>query len=265
MELTVDGRKVYAATGGRPFDPGKPALIFLHGAGQDHTNWQLPARFFAWHGFAALAPDLPGHGRSQGPALTEVSAMARWVRQFMDAAGIAKAALVGHSMGGAIALEVAAAEGERVTRMALLGTGLATPVNDALLNAARDTPEVAHRMITTWALAAPAKLGGNPVPGMWMTGGSMALLARNLPGSLHAAFQACNAWTTGPAAASRVRCPTLVVIGANDLMTPPKAGRQLAESIEGARVVTLPNCGHMMMAEAPDALLDALVAFFSQR
>lgn len=265
MDLSVDGRRIYAATGGRRFDARKPAIIFLHGAGQDHTNWQLPARYFAWHGYSVLAPDLPGHGRSQGPPLGEIVQMARWVRQLMGAAGLESAALVGHSMGGAIALEAAAADGARITRLALLGTGLATPVNDALLTAAREAPETAHRMITTWALAAPSKLGGNPVPGLWMTGGAMALLARNAPGSLHAAFQACNTWHTGPAAAARVDCPTLIVIGANDAMTPPKAGRQLAESIKGARLVTLPNCGHMMMAESPDALLDGLSAFFSAR
>ena len=60
MELQVDGRKVYAATGGRPFDPAKPVVIFIHGAGQDHTNWQLPARWFAWHGHSVLGVDLPG-------------------------------------------------------------------------------------------------------------------------------------------------------------------------------------------------------------
>lgn len=261
MHVSVDTRKIYAATGGRPFAAGKPTVIFLHGAGQDHTNWQLPARYFAWHGFNALAPDLPGHGRSEGPPLTEIGAMARWVVQFMDALGIEKAALVGHSMGGAIALEAAAADEARISRIALLGTGLATPVNDTLLNAARDTPEVAHAMITTWAHAAQAKVGGNPVPGLWMTGSAMALLGRNQAGTLHAAFQACNAWKTGPDAARRVRCPALVVIGANDQMTPPKAGRQLAESVAGSRVVTLPNCGHMMMAEAPDGLLDALKSF----
>src|SRR5687768_1689609 len=75
MELKVDGRQIYAATGGRPFDPAKPVVIFIHGAGQDHTNWQLPARWFAWNGYAALAPDLPGHGRSDGPPLATIPDM----------------------------------------------------------------------------------------------------------------------------------------------------------------------------------------------
>src|SRR5512145_1247726 len=133
MELKVDGRHVYAATGGRTFDPAKPAAVFVHGAGMDHTVWQLPARWFAWHGHSVLAVDLPGHGRSEGPALGSVPELALWLGRAMDAAGIERAAIVGHSMGGAIALEAAAAMPERVARIALLGTAAAIPVNSALL------------------------------------------------------------------------------------------------------------------------------------
>src|SRR5262245_17460112 len=127
MELKVDGRRVYAATGGQAFDAARPAVIFVHGAGGDHTAWQLPARWFAWHGHSALAVDLPGHGRSEGPALASVPALAQWLGRVMDAAGIARAAIVGHSMGGAIAVEVAAGLPERVTRIALLATAAAVP------------------------------------------------------------------------------------------------------------------------------------------
>jgi pimeloyl-ACP methyl ester carboxylesterase len=263
MQLNVDRHQVYAATGGQRFDPAKPAVIFIHGAGQDHSNWQLPARWFAWHGHAALAPDLPGHGRSEGEALGTITAMAQWITRLMDTARIEKAALVGHSMGGAIAVEAAAAFPERVSRIALLGTSLAMPVNAALLAAAKDEPERAHRMITSWALGPRAKIGGNPAPGMWMSGSSMALLARNRPGSLYTSFEACNQWKSGPETAVRVRCPALVLIGGSDSMTPPKIGRQLAEKIAGSRTVVVPGSGHMMMAEAPDAVLDALIEFFA--
>src|SRR5262245_37006644 len=89
MELRVDGRRVYAATGGRPFDPTKPAVLLVHGAGMDHTVWQLPARWLAWHGHSVLAIDLLGHGRSEAPALTSVAELAQWLGHVLDAAGIA--------------------------------------------------------------------------------------------------------------------------------------------------------------------------------
>ena len=263
MELKVDGRRVFAATGGRPFDRANPAVVFLHGAGCDHSVWQLPARWFAWHGFAALAVDLPGHGRSEGPPLTAVADLARWTARVLDAAGVEKAALIGHSMGGAIALEVAAALGPRIGRLALLGTAASIPVTEALLQAAQEEPQRAYRMMTAWAHGASARLGGNPAPGLWMTGGTMALFARNEAGVLAADLGACNAWTSGPQAARKVSAPALVVIAANDIMTPPKMGQQLARLLTGCRTVTIQNCGHMLMSEAPDAVLDALIEFFA--
>jgi pimeloyl-ACP methyl ester carboxylesterase len=261
--LKVDGRSVYAATGGRPFDPAKPAVLFVHGAGMDHTVWQLPARWFAWHGHSVLAVDLPGHGRSEGPVPGSVAELGQWLGRVMDAAGIGRVAFVGHSMGGAIALETAAALPQRVSRIALLGTAAAIPVNAELLNAARETPERAYRMMTAWSHGFGAKMGGHPVPGLWMTGGSLALFARNAPGVLHTDLSACAAWTSGPEAAGRVRCPALVIVAANDIMTPSRAGAELARLISGSRTVTLPDCGHMLVAEQPDATLDALIAFFA--
>jgi pimeloyl-ACP methyl ester carboxylesterase len=263
MELTVDGRRVFAATGGRPLAAAAPVVVFIHGAGMDHTPWQLAARWFAWHGHGVLAVDLPGHGRSQGPPLSSIAGMATWIGALLDAALVRRAALVGHSMGGAIAVEAAAALGERITRITLLGTSPAIPVNTDLLAAARDTPAVAYRMMTSWAHATLAKTGGHPVPGLWMTGATLALFARNAPGVLHADLQACHAWKTGSAAAARIRCPALVVLGAGDIMTPAKNGNELARLIATSRAVMIPGCGHMMLAEAPNAVLDALIAFFA--
>jgi pimeloyl-ACP methyl ester carboxylesterase len=262
MELKVDSRTVYAATGGRPSDPARPAVLFVHGAGMDHTVWQLPARWFAWHGYSVFAVDLPGHGRSEGPVLGSVPELAQWLGRVMDAAGLERAAVVGHSMGGAIALEAAVALPDRITRIALLGTAAAIPVNAALLEAAREAPERAYQMMTVWSHGTAAKMGGHPVPGLWMTGGSLALFARNAPGVLAADLAACAAWNSGPDGAARVRCPALVILAANDIMTPPRNGAELARLIAGARTVTLPDCGHMLVAEQPDATLDALIGFF---
>jgi pimeloyl-ACP methyl ester carboxylesterase len=263
MELRVDNRTVYAATGGRAFDAGKPVVLLVHGAGMDHTVWQLPARWLAWHGHSVLAVDLPGHGRSEGPALAGVAEMAAWLGHVMDAAGVAQVAIVGHSMGGAVALEAAAALPERVTRIALLGTAVAIPVNNALLEAARDAPERAYRMMTAWSHGTAAKMGGHPVPGLWMTGGSLALLARNAPGVLHTDLAACAAWTSGRDAAARVRCPALAIMAANDIMTPPRNGAELAQLIPRSETVAIADCGHMLVAEQPDATLDALARFFA--
>src|SRR5215469_196773 len=96
MKLSVNGAEVFIATGGREFDKSLPAVVFIHGAGFDHSTWALHTRWFAHHGFAVLAPDLPGHGRSQGKALTSIGEMADWTIALLDAVGAQKAHLIGH-------------------------------------------------------------------------------------------------------------------------------------------------------------------------
>ena len=85
MELLVNDRRVYAHTGGQDVSPDKPVLVFLHGAGNDHTYWGLQTRFFAHHGFSVLVPDLPGHGRSDGPVPETIDDYADWLWRFLDA------------------------------------------------------------------------------------------------------------------------------------------------------------------------------------
>lgn len=91
MEITVNGEKAHAATGGKTAPDGAPVLILIHGAGMDGTVWQLQSRYLAHRDIRVLAIDLPGHGQSKGWALTSIDAMADWVASFMDAAHVDRA------------------------------------------------------------------------------------------------------------------------------------------------------------------------------
>ena len=261
MRLDVDGSEVYAYTGTRPVDPAKPAVVFVHGAANDHSVWLLQSRYFAHHGKGVLAVDLPGHGRSAGTALGSVDAIADWLPRVLDAAGLAQAALVGHSLGALAVLACAARHPARVAKVALLGPAVPMEVSEALLDAAKANDHVAYELINGWSTSAGKQLGGNTVPGMWLLGSAIRLMERTAPGVLHTDLVACSAWTGGLEAAAAVRCPSLVVIGARDIMAPPRAAKGLVETLAGARVVTLPDTGHAMMAEQPDAVLDALRGF----
>lgn len=261
MRLDVGGSEVYAYTGTRPVDPAKPAVVFVHGAASDHSVWLLQSRYFAHHGKGVLAVDLPGHGRSAGPALGSVDAIADWLPRVLDAAGLAQAALVGHSLGALAVLACAARHPARVAKVALLGPAVPMEVSEALLDAAKANDHVAYELINGWSTSAGKQLGGNTVPGMWLLGSAIRLMERTAPGVLHADLVACNAWNGGLEAAAAVRCPSLVVIGARDIMAPPRAAKGLVEALAGVRVVTLPDTGHAMMAEQPDAVLDALRRF----
>jgi pimeloyl-ACP methyl ester carboxylesterase len=133
MKLSVDGHPVFATTGGAHFDPAKPAVIFLHGAGFDRTTWRLQTRWFAHHGRSVLAVDFPGHGWSDGAALPSIAALADWTAALIDDAGVTQAALVGHSMGALVALDCAARHGDKVRALGLCGVASEMPVHPEML------------------------------------------------------------------------------------------------------------------------------------
>lgn len=258
MDLTVAGSRVHAGTGGRVFDPDLPLIVFLHGAGLDHTVWALPARYFAHHDRAVLAVDLPAHGKSEGAALTSIEALADWTASLLDEVGVEKAALAGHSMGALVALEAAARHPGRLRALALLGAAPKMPVHPDLLAAAAANDHAAFDLMTSWGFGPAGHLGGARVPGSWLMGGGERLMERVRPGVLHADLAACNAYAAGMESAAKVACPALVVMGSEDKMTPARAGAKLAAAIPGAEQVVIPGCGHMMLAEKPDETLDAL-------
>jgi pimeloyl-ACP methyl ester carboxylesterase len=258
MELTVDGRRAFASTGGEAFDAAKPAVLLIHGAGMDHTVWSLQARYLAHHGHGVLAVDLPGHGRSAGPLLDSIEAMADWIGRLLDAAGLARAALVGHSMGALTALDAAAHIPARISHLGLIGVAPAMPVHPDLLAAARQNLALASELVTSWGFGPAGHLGRNPSPGLWMMGGAFRLLEHAPAGVLGNDLAACAMYQGAPEAAGKVACPALLLLGADDRMTPAKQGRELAASIRGAEARVLPGIGHMMMTEAPDETIDAL-------
>jgi pimeloyl-ACP methyl ester carboxylesterase len=258
MQLSVNGADVFVATGGKPFDNSLPAVVMLHGAGFDNSTWALHSRWFAHHGFSVLAPDLPGHGRSAGKALPTIADMADWTAALLDAAGAAKARLVGHSMGSLIAVETVARHPDRVSGLSLIGTAATMTVGPDLLKAAEANDIAAVDMVSIWGLGFAAELGGSLAPGLWMHQGAQRVLQKCSPGVLHSDLAACNTYQNALAAAAQIKVPVTVILGERDMMTPAKAGKMLAAAIPGARTIVLAGAGHMMMVEQPDELLAAL-------
>lgn len=258
MQLVVNGVKTWAGTGGRDFDSTLPLVVFLHGAGLDHTVWALLARWFAHRGCGVLAPDLPGHGRSGGEPLGSINAMADWTAALGETVQARTARIIGHSMGSLVALATAARYPERVAAIGLIGTAAAMPVAPDLLAAARADDHAAIDMVSIWGYGFRAGLGGSLAPGMWMLGGAERLLERAHPGVLFTDLSACNDYRDGLAAAAKVTAPATLVLGERDMMTPAKAGSELAAALRNARVITLKGAGHMLVSERPDEVLAAL-------
>ena len=259
LELAVGGRAVFAATGGRTFDAALPVVAFVHGASMNRTVWSSQARWFAHHGYAVLAVDLPGHGHSEGPPLASIGAIADWLMSVLDAVGVTTVSLVGHSMGSLPVLEAASCYPSRCSRIVLLATSAPMPVAGALLENARINSHAACDMVTIWGHSHAAQMGGSDAPGLWMTGGGMRLLERGADGVLYNDMKACNDYTNGLEAAAAVTCPTTLVLGECDMMTPPRNARALVDALPDARMIVLEGCGHMMMAERPNLTLDVLI------
>lgn len=256
MEVIVNGQPVFVATGGAVFDPTRPVLLLVHGAGHDHTAWAQQSRALAHSGFAVLAPDLPGHGRSAGEALATVPRIAQWLADLLQALDVGRATVAGHSLGALAALHLAAHHPERVNRLFLLGAAAALPVHPDLLAAARDDLPKAAEMIVGWGFA--HKLAPSPVPGLSPSQTGRALLLRSRPGTLHAGLAACADYQDGAQAAALVRAPTVLIHGTQDRMAPLKAGRALAQSLTDGRLAEIHDAGHMVQAESPGAVLAAL-------
>ncbi|OYV01207.1 MAG: alpha/beta hydrolase [Burkholderiales bacterium PBB5] len=266
MKLRVNGREAYAYTGGVAFDPALPCIVFLHGALHDHSVWTLLARWFAHHGHCVLAVDEPGHGRSEGPPLADVAALADWTLAVLSAAGVRQpAALVGHSMGSLIALEATGRAPERVSRLVMIGTAYPMKVSDALLGTAATQPLAAIDMGNRFSIATWAAKPSYPGPGMWLHGSNRALMRRVLAGAngqaaavnlFHHDFSVCDRYDHGLQAAAQVRCPATLILGQQDQMTSPRATRDLVATLKAQ--VSLVDAGHSLLAEAPDAVLAAL-------
>lgn len=268
MHISVNGHPTYCYTGGKAFDAAKPTVVFIHGVLNDHSVWILQTRYLAHHGWNVLAVDLPGHCRSAGAPPASVEEAAQFVIALLDAAGIQRAALVGHSWGSLIALETAACAPQRVSHLVMVGTAYPMKVSPALLDSSLNQPLKAIEMVNTFShstLAPPPSALG---PGTWLYGGSRALMKRVLASNpavnvFHTGFQACDNYRHGEAAMAQVQAPTLFILGRQDQMTQPKAAQSLVDKAAHAKVVML-DAGHQLMTEAPDGVLFAIRNFLKR-
>ena len=264
-QLKVNGLDAYYQDGGVEWEEGRPSVVFVHGAGMDHTVWQQQSRALAHHGCNVAAVDLPGHGESEDvPGLESMADYTAWLLAFLDATGWRQAVVVGQSLGGSIAVELAAEHPGRVAGLVLIGVGLEMKVHPDLLDDTLNNKPRAEDFIVAFTHAPATRLGGAPTPGNWMLGSATALLGACGEAVLHRDFQVCHQWDGAPFA-EKVHCPTLVVNGNRDRMTLLRVVKTLTETIKDARLEVLDGIGHMVQTEAPRQFLKLLRTFLSAR
>ena len=257
MYIEVNGQSTYAATGGKEFDTTLSPVLFIHGSGLDHRCWALQTRWFAYNGYSVLAPDFPGHSLSSGNALESIEQQGQWLVDFLNAADVAPAHVVGHSQGFLCALELAKKAPEKVKSLSGIGTAAAIPVNPALIETALDSPVRAADMMLQWGFGNQAQMGISAVPGMQPIAIGRQIMARN---PLAVDLQACANYEQGEQVAASLNIPTQLILAGQDRMTPYQAGKALAE-IMNASVTLIENYGHMLPIEAPKQCLVALRTF----
>jgi pimeloyl-ACP methyl ester carboxylesterase len=261
LNIQINGKNVAFSNGSGSPSTDAPAMYFLHGAGMDHTVWVMPARYFARHGYRVMALDLPGHGKTEGPALDTVDALADWVNGVIEhTRGEAPSVTVmGHSMGTLICLSLAARYPALLNKLVLLGTSAPMPVADVLLNAAQDNDHAAIDMANTWSHGQRSLLGASDNPGSSNLHMGERLLERIADDVYFKDFSACDGFSTEHY--DSIRTPTLVITGNEDKMTPPKAGIAVAAMLQESEIVHLQGCGHSMLSEQPNQVLDAMAGF----
>ena len=233
----------------------RPPIIFIHGAGGNYLNWPPEVRRLP--GQRIFAPDLPGHGRSDGVGRQAIEDYAQCILDFLDALRIHKAILVGHSMGAAIALTLTLDHPRRMLALGLMGGGARLKVSPDLIQNTSNPATLPH------ALQDIAAMAFSPVVEPRLKQLAMQRMAATRATVLNGDLIACNQFDIMDRLA-KVRVPTLVVCGADDRMTPPRYSEHLAASIKRAELVIVPDAGHMVMIEKPKAVASALALFIRE-
>jgi pimeloyl-ACP methyl ester carboxylesterase len=229
-------------------------VIFIHGAGDSARIWSTLPHHLADH--PVITIDLPGHGQRPDtlPAQVSIEDYAQAVRAIVrEELQVERPFIAGHSMGGAIALTLALQQSLPLAGLILIGTGARLRVRADLLEAARSTPEEAQRAIVNWSLS--------PATRETLRGALLAEQPAIRP-QLYRDLAACNAFDC-MGKLEQVRVPTLVIGGADDLMTPVKYSQYLHEHIKGSTLHIIPNAGHYLMREQPAELQRIITAWLA--
>ena len=258
MKIKHDGHDVYIYTGGEEHKPERESIVFIHGAGMNHTVWTLLARYWAKSGYNVAAIDLPAHGLTGGDVAETIEDNAAFVCSIVDQLNLSEPVnVVGHSMGSLVALETAGLLSS-VKCLAMLGTTVPMIVGAPLLDAARDNNRASIDMISLFGHSYGSQIGSNPVAGISAQLLAERVLESSADGVLYAALNACNEYKTGLQTAAKISCPVGLILGEFDQMTPRRSTGELLNAFADAHEICIPDCGHMMMSEKPEATHHAL-------
>ena len=247
---SANGLYYFSHSGDNP--EGLPILL-IHGAGGSHLYWAPEIRRL--NGFRVVALDLPGHGKSEGIGRQSITAYVEAVQNFMDAIDMPAAIIVGHSMGSAVALQLALDAPDRVLALVMVGGGSRLRVHPLILENAVNpaTFSLAVKSINDWAFGVDCDPRLRELA-------SQRMEKETRPTVLHGDFLACNDFDATERL-GEIKKPTLIICGSEDRMTPLRYSQALHEQIKGSTMVEIEGAGHMVMIEKPREVAEALDDF----
>lgn len=246
---TSAGRAYYTVSGA----PGSPhTLLLIHGAGGSHLDW--PASLRRLPNARVYALDLPGHGRSAPPAHDSIAGYSAWTAEWMRALKLPPAVLVGHSMGAAIALELALQEPGLVRALVLIGAGARLPVSPHILEGLQQSPQDIIPRIIGWAYGRDFPEEGKALARRRLEQVPAAVLYRD--------FLACSRFDRR-AELKNIDQPALILAGSEDRMVPLALSEELHGGLPRARMVTFAGAGHMLTFERPAEVASAVSEFLA--
>jgi pimeloyl-ACP methyl ester carboxylesterase len=247
---------------------GDPATVLLHGWGDTKEIWRPALTALVSRGGRALAPDLPGHGESPLAGAARMAHLAERVATLAAARGLRTFDLVGHSMGGNVALELALARPELVRRLVLVAPAALGPEMPAYTRIYLHPAAGWAALRASLALYAGVAALAARLPEEWLRRAALPGLRRSAsarasdPAGLRALLQGLFDNPLGPRLAG-VHAPTLVVSGELDPLVPAALSRRVAAAIPGARYAGITRAAHHPMDERPHEFLQLLLDFLA--
>ncbi|MFH0788256.1 MAG: alpha/beta hydrolase [Pseudomonadota bacterium] len=242
-------------TGNSGVIPKRPTLVLIHGAGGSSHSF-LPQIRGLDPFMNILALELPGHGNTPGPGRRSIASYTDWVHETLAGPFPEPFFLGGHSMGGAISLEMGLRFPNKIKGLILIATGAALGVSPKLLTGLQEQPHQTISKINEWSYAK----GTEPQ----VIAQSIQLMEQTPVSVIQGDFQACNQFNRQDEVVG-IKAPTLILVGDQDLMTPPGSSRFLQEKIPTSRLVVIPGSGHMIMLEKYKGINQAIREFISQK
>jgi pimeloyl-ACP methyl ester carboxylesterase len=220
-------------------------FIFIHGAGGTPAVWRLQTAHFK----DSVSVELPGHPTGSG--LTSITDYAQSVRDQIRHHEWRDTILVGHSMGGAIALELALGN-QDLRGLVLVGTGGRLRVLPEFISELRENYEKAARLIASWSVSPRS----DPIIVDRLADDLLKVKAQVTVGD----FLACDKFDRMNDL-EKLTCRTLIVCGEDDKMTPEKYSNYLHEKIRNSKLEIIPGAGHIVMVEKHRAFNQAVERF----